>query len=343
MSWKVFKLARIGCLGRTLLATAMIILVSAGPSLANCASFPKVPWWSNLNHESVHKYVAVKHGGDWNSYIKKWEDQYEKIKDIHERGSSIIVSKDKVRITGDALESYLDKVRQRLEIDRCLAAEHMAGRHAVDKASESSKSSVSSISVMSGMNSDAAVGKQKAHDAGCVKCHGTDGASVHPGVPNLAGQNDLYIVKQLMEFHKPRAKPGEPLGAVERHNRMMDNRAAALSEPDMWNLAAFFSGLSCTSDSHNEVAISRPVQAIPCIECHGGGGKSVFPEVPNLAGQKKLYLAKQLKAFRHSAVADTRGTMKDERYNYLMAAEAKDLSDSDIDDLAGYFSSQACN
>ena len=336
-------MARIGRFGSTLFVAAIVVLGSAGPSLANCASFPKVPWWNNLNHESVHKYVSVKHGGDWNGYIKKWEDQYEKIKDIYERGSSIIVSKDKVRIAGDELQSYLDKVRQRLEIDRCLAEEHMAGKHVVDKAPEQSNARVTGASVMNEMKSDAAVGKQKAHDAGCVKCHGAAGGSVHPGVPNLASQNDLYIVKQLMEFHKPRAKPGESLGAVERHNRMMDNRAAALSEPDMWNLAAFFSGLSCKSDNQNEVAISRPASAIPCIQCHGGAGRSVFPEVPNLAGQKKLYLARQLKAFRHSAVADARGTMKDERYNYLMAAEAKNLSDSDIDDLAGYFSSLACN
>ena len=35
-----------------------------------------------------------------------------------------------------------------------------------------------------------------------------------------------------------------------------------------------------------------------CAACHGANGISVSDKIPNLAGQKEAYLAKQLRAFR---------------------------------------------
>jgi len=72
-------------------------------------------------------------------------------------------------------------------------------------------------------------------------------------------------------------------------------------------------------------------KAAVCAACHGQAGVSLNPEWPNLAGQKDIYLVNQLKAFRE-------GT----RENPLMSPMAAALSDEDIDNLAAYFSSQAC-
>ena len=49
---------------------------------------------------------------------------------------------------------------------------------------------------------------------------------------------------------------------------------------------------------------------------------------PNLAGQKRDYLAKQLKAFRDQ-----------DRLDPMMNAIVQSLSDSDIEALAAYYSS----
>ncbi|HEY5719423.1 MAG TPA: cytochrome c [Gammaproteobacteria bacterium] len=68
-------------------------------------------------------------------------------------------------------------------------------------------------------------------------------------------------------------------------------------------------------------------KAAVCGACHGPNGVSVNPQWPNLAGQKDLYLVKQLKAFRDGTRVDP-----------LMSPQAKPLSDSDIEDLAAYFS-----
>ncbi len=69
-------------------------------------------------------------------------------------------------------------------------------------------------------------------------------------------------------------------------------------------------------------------KAASCAGCHGPAGISSNPMWPNLASQKEGYLVKQMKAFRD-----------DTRKDPLMAPMAKPLSDSDIDNLAAYYSS----
>jgi cytochrome c553 len=38
----------------------------------------------------------------------------------------------------------------------------------------------------------------------CANCHGPSGQSVRPDVPNLAGQNTVYVLNQLNKFHDGR-------------------------------------------------------------------------------------------------------------------------------------------
>ena len=68
-------------------------------------------------------------------------------------------------------------------------------------------------------------------------------------------------------------------------------------------------------------------KAESCVSCHGRGGRSTNPNNPNLAGQKKNYLIKAMKAYRD-------GKRTDPMMNSLAAA----LSDTDIENLAEYYS-----
>jgi len=77
---------------------------------------------------------------------------------------------------------------------------------------------------------DAAAGKAKA--AVCVACHGPEGVSSNPLWPNLAGQQDQYLIKQLKAFRDG-----------QRTDPVMAPMAAPLSDTDIDNLAAYFSGL----------------------------------------------------------------------------------------------------
>lgn len=77
-----------------------------------------------------------------------------------------------------------------------------------------------------------------------------------------------------------------------------------------------------------EGAGSHPKLSL-CSSCHGEIGISSGSLIPNLAGQKKEYLVKALGDYRSG-----------DRKNALMGHIAKDLSDSDIEELAAFFSSQ---
>lgn len=71
-------------------------------------------------------------------------------------------------------------------------------------------------------------GKQRA--ALCFGCHGPDGQSLNPEYPNLAGQMELYLIKQLSAFR-----------SGERKNPLMTPMAAQLNDQDVLDVAAFFS------------------------------------------------------------------------------------------------------
>ncbi len=77
---------------------------------------------------------------------------------------------------------------------------------------------------------DAAAGKEKSLI--CAGCHGATGVSPLGLWPNLAGQKEAYLVKQLKAFRDGSRK--EP---------SMEPMAKPLTDDDIANLAAHFSSL----------------------------------------------------------------------------------------------------
>lgn len=70
-------------------------------------------------------------------------------------------------------------------------------------------------------------------------------------------------------------------------------------------------------------------KAEACAACHGPGGYSTNPAWPRLAGQHADYIAKQLHDFKGGS-----------RSNPIMSAQAVNLSEQDMADLAAFFASQ---
>jgi cytochrome c553 len=70
-------------------------------------------------------------------------------------------------------------------------------------------------------------------------------------------------------------------------------------------------------------------KAAACFSCHGDKGKSLSPQVPVLAAQQSVYIVNQLTAFK-----------TDERNNPTMQAQAKNLSEEDINNFGAYFAVQ---
>lgn len=78
---------------------------------------------------------------------------------------------------------------------------------------------------------DVAAGKAKAA-AACAMCHGPLGLSMQPGVPNLAGQQEIYLAEQLKHFRNGK-----------RVNEVMSVIVKPLSNEDIDNLAAWYASL----------------------------------------------------------------------------------------------------
>ena len=142
----------------------------------------------------------------------------------------------------------------------------------------------------------ATAGQQKS--AACGACHGADGNSTNGEWPKLAGQNTVYLVKQLQDFK-----------AGRRANPIMSGMAAPLSDQDMEDIAAYFSAQQPAPGKADPELVEKG-KAIylggnlnsslaACIACHGANGKgNPAAGFPAVSDQHAQYVETQLKAFR---------------------------------------------
>jgi cytochrome c553 len=78
-----------------------------------------------------------------------------------------------------------------------------------------------------------AAGRQKALQ--CQTCHGLDGLSKMPEAPNIAGNPEQYLVRQMNAFRKG-----------ERKNEMMTVVVQQLKDQDVEDLAAYYAAIEVT-------------------------------------------------------------------------------------------------
>ena len=162
---------------------------------------------------------------------------------------------------------------------------------------------------------DAAKAQQIAGQV-CAACHAADGNSVAATNPKIAGQFPEYLHKQLADFKpQPGKKPA-------RESPIMTPMVANLSEADMKNLAAYYSGqkLKPAAAADKDLAAlgqkiwrgGIPATGVPaCAGCHGPAGAGIPAQYPRLSGQFAEYIAAQLKGFKEGARAnDPNGMMR---------------------------------
>ena len=133
----------------------------------------------------------------------------------------------------------------------------------------------------------------------CVSCHGAQGeGNAQAGFPRLAGQGGLYLVHQLDSY-----------ASGSRKNPVMQPIAAALSEAQRRQLAAYYAGLGQPPATANAggAAPRDPVLAARgddkrqlqgCVNCHGPQGIGDAAATPYLAGQHASYLTAALNAWK---------------------------------------------
>ena len=159
----------------------------------------------------------------------------------------------------------------------------------------------------------------------CNYCHGEDGNSKKPDVPNLAGQNPIYLIEQIDRFARG-----------QRKNFVMNSLAKEFSLEDKANLAVFYSSMPVRQVAYdrNLVLTGKNIYQGLCSNCHGerGIGEADYARI---AGQQPRYVSMTLKRFRSNALNPSAGGQSGRR-SQVMEQFAKNLSDTDIAALAAY-------
>ena len=177
------------------------------------------------------------------------------------------------------------------------------------------------VAALPALAQDLEAGRKKAET--CAACHGVGGNSPAPQFPILAGQTARYLYLQLRDFKEGR-----------RSEPTMEPFVKDLSRDDMFNLAAFFAAQRPRSPDFklDEARAARgklKAEETLCTMCHLGAYQGQN-EIPRLSAQYYDYTVKQLRDFKARRRTNDAGNM---------AAVARTLSDSDIEDLGHFLSS----
>jgi cytochrome c553 len=135
----------------------------------------------------------------------------------------------------------------------------------------------------------------------CGTCHGTQGNSVQPKFPRLAGQNSNYLVAQLKNFR------GQTRGDPDAISYMW-GMAGPLTDETVDALAKYYSSQRVVSEKvadSAEITHGRDIyekgvasEGVPaCAACHGPDAHGIA-DFPRLAGQHSQYVLKQLSSFK---------------------------------------------
>lgn len=157
----------------------------------------------------------------------------------------------------------------------------------------------------------------------CVGCHGTDGMSRGPDIPNLTGQKGEYLYAALMEYKK---------GA--RYHVALNQLMTTLNEQDTKNVAAYFASLKMpataqgSANAGDRVAAGQKAAA-NCTSCHGTDGNATAKGTPSLAGQHPDYLINAMHAYAEGIRADNH-----------MTTRTSTLHQSELENIALFFASQ---
>ena len=158
----------------------------------------------------------------------------------------------------------------------------------------------------------------------CNGCHGTDGHSAGPNMPNLGGLPSSYIVDQMKLF-----KSGE------RPSSIMGRLAKAYSDEEIAAMASFYS-------THKYVSAKQPVDAAKvaqgkklherCKKCHTENGRE-SEDGGIIAGQWKETLQIAMSEFRS-------GKRKMPKKMAEKVDGDNKLSDEDVEALIHFYASQ---
>jgi cytochrome c553 len=163
----------------------------------------------------------------------------------------------------------------------------------------------------------------------CSHCHGEDGNSKRPDIPNLAGQNPAYLLEQFDAFVEGRRK-----------DFVMQTLAKEFTMEDKINISVYFSSQKVKSGQEIDARAAERGKVTftnVCQFCHGADGRGEVGYA-RLAGQQKQYVINTLKRYRDNANAERREP-EVRRTNPRMEQVTQKLTDEEIRAVANYVAS----
>ena len=171
---------------------------------------------------------------------------------------------------------------------------------------------------------DIADGKRLA-EMDCASCHGANGISSTPSIPQLAGQRPAYLYSALKEYQS---------GA--RSNAAMTNAVKFLSDDALVKVAAYFAGLDPAPAPTGAAGPGKPnpmeagkAASAACAGCHGNAGISQIPGIPSLVGLDPKYLVDAMKAYKDG-----------QRKNDTMKAMLASVNETTMNNVALFYALQ---
>jgi len=152
----------------------------------------------------------------------------------------------------------------------------------------------------------------------CDSCHGQGGNSHRTDIPNLASQNPVYHLEQLRQY-----------AMGQRHDPFMEGMIKTMNSDEKVGMVMFYATQKVTHKPIQNAALvtrGKVLYESACQQCHDEEGHG-DGKLARIAGQQPVYLNAALKRYRAGA-----GTRLDAR----MAANAKKMTDADIDALVAY-------
>jgi cytochrome c553 len=156
----------------------------------------------------------------------------------------------------------------------------------------------------------------------CANCHGPAGHSAKPDVPNLAGQNTIYVLNQLAKLSDGRRK-----------HFFMEGLMRAMNQDEKVAVAVYYTAQEPRVVPPTNAALAAQGQALyekSCKKCHGDNGHGTERNA-RLAGQQPVYLTTSIERYRQGSAV--RGS------NERKLKLTKDLTDEQIQALVVYMRS----
>jgi sulfide dehydrogenase cytochrome subunit len=157
----------------------------------------------------------------------------------------------------------------------------------------------------------------------CASCHGTEGKSVGPASPNLAGMSETYFIDSMTAFKEDR-RPGT----------IMNRIAKGYTESQIEAMAGYFADKPVfKAKVPHDVAMAKAGAKVydkACSKCHDDKGALPDDDAGILAGQWLPWLQYSMVDFQSGA----------REMPKKMASELKKLSDAEIEAALHFFASQ---